>query len=236
VAGFAIAARTGKIPDWAQAMPVGTVVQSSSAMSDSDFMRSDFYTEAIRPMGTFHGLGIKPLSTPQRRVFIMPGRRLGRDDYGSSDVAAMQTLVPHIDTALHISRRLDAADMIAAGACAALDRLDTAVILVGAAANVVFANRMADALLADVRVFDTEDGHITARDPRANLSLLHELACCTGNGEIARRRRHVINLPRGDGRQDLRAIIAPFRPDEIGIDTPAFSGRNPVAMIMVSDP
>lgn len=235
MAGFALAARAGKIPDWAQAMPVGTVVQSSSAMPNREFMRSEFYNEAIRPIGTFHGLGVKPLNTPHRRVFITPGRRLGRDDFDRTDVAAMQTLVPHIVTALHIGSRLAAADL-AAGAVAALDRLETAVILVDATGKVVFANRIADALLVDARVLCTKGRHIMACDPQTNMALLRELACCTENDEIARARKHVLDLPRRDGRTSLRMIVSPFRLDSLGIDISTFGGHRPAAMIMIADP
>jgi DNA-binding CsgD family transcriptional regulator len=211
-------------------------MQTSSAMPDRDFVRLDFYNEVLRPMRVHHGLVLTPLCTRHSRVHVIADRRLGREDFNSGDVDALQWLAPHIATALHVSRRLAAVDLIAAGACAALDQLDTAVVLIDAMAKVVFANRTAESLLVEAQVLTTEGGCIVARDRRSNMALLRELGCCLANGQSSRCRRHVISLPRGDGRMDLRVIVAPFRPDDIGIDTPAFSGQRPLAMIMISDP
>ncbi|WP_414474947.1 helix-turn-helix transcriptional regulator [Microvirga sp. M2] len=235
VAGFVLAARTGKIPGWAQAMPVGTVVQSSSAMSDSEFMRSEFYNEAIRPMGTFHGLAAKPLGTPRRRVFVTPGRRLGTEDYSTSDVAAMQLLVPHIVTALHLGRRLASAEMRGSVACAALEHLDTAIFLVGEEGRIIYSNRIADALLARSHRIGTAEGCIRLRDDELNRVMLRMIGECADVVRCARRPKHMIGIPRENGRPNLRMIVAPFPPDDIELGVPALGSR-PAAIVMISDP
>jgi DNA-binding CsgD family transcriptional regulator len=236
LAGFALAASAGKLPDWSQTLPVGVAIQSSSAMSDRDFMRSDFYNEAIRPMGSFYGLAVKPLSTLQRRVFLTTGRLLGRKDYNSGDLAAMQLLVPHIVTALHISRRLSAVDLRATGACAALDQLDTGVILVDATAKILFANRIAEIVLARNHGLGTEDGGLSARDRRANAALRQAIAKCADTSPGDHRPRHAIELRRGDDRPALRLTVAPFRPDAVEVEIPALGNSRPVAIILIADP
>jgi hypothetical protein len=204
-------------------------------MSDSEFMRSEFYNEAIRPMGTFHGLAVKPLRTPLRRVFITPGRRLGTEDYGDSDVAAMQLLVPHIVTALQLGRRIASADMRGSGACAALEHLDTAILLVGEAGKIIYSNRIADALLARSHIIGMEKGCISLRDNGLNRIMLRMIDECADVVQCARRPRHMIGIPREDGRPNLRMIVAPFAPDDIELGVPAL-GLRPAAIVMISDP
>jgi hypothetical protein len=149
VAGFAAAVGAGSaLWETVRALPVGSVVPNSALVPDSEFERSAFYNEGVRPIGAFHGLGILPLRTPQLFVHISIGRRLGREDFNAKDIIAMGMLVPHLVTALHVARRLAAADLRTAGASAALDRLDAGVILVDAAARILFANQTAEAILS----------------------------------------------------------------------------------------
>ena len=236
-AGFAAAADSD-FTFWqtVRALPVGSVVPTSALLPDREFARTTFYNEGVRPIGAFHGLCASALSTPQRFVHLSTGRRLGREDFDAEDIAAMRTLVPHVRTALSVGQRLAAADLHAASASEALARLDTGVILVDAAAKILFANRTAEAILAsnDGLGIDREGicacGHGAAR-------LLGRLIASCGRGTIVNGRPGgSIDAPRGEGRSPLHVVVAPFRAETAQIDTAWLGAARPAAIVLVADP
>lgn len=232
---FARAVGAGMLPGWAHSMPVGGVVQTSSAMPDRDFARSAFYNEAVRPQGTFYGLAVKPLSGPRHRVFLTAGRRLGREDFEPLDVEALQILVPHIINALRVSQRLAGLDLAAKAAGQVIEQLDTGVILVERARKILFANRLAEKHLSRKEALGVKEGRLLIYEQRADLALRHSLAACTTLSSGLLRAKHLIEVQRRDGRPPLRLIISPFQPEAVEADLPMLSCADPVAIILIVD-
>ncbi|WP_353641209.1 helix-turn-helix transcriptional regulator [Mesorhizobium sp. WSM2239] len=164
------------------------------------------------------------------------GRCLGHENFEAQDVAAMQVLVPHLVTALHVARRLAAADLRTTGASAALDRLDAGVILVDAAARILFANQTAEAILAGNDGVGIDREGIGACSNRANQVLRQLIARCaditTANGEPG----GSMEIPRVEGRRPVRVVVAPFRADAAQIGTAWLGAARPVAILMITDP
>lgn len=218
-------------------VPVGSVAPTSALLPDREFARTSFYNEGVRPVGAFHGLGGSPLRTPQRFVHISTGRRLGREDFDDKDVAALGMLMPHLVTALNVANRLAAADLRAAGAGDALDRLDTGVILVDAAASILFANRTAEAMLASNDGFGIDrESNVCARDHGTTRALHRLIASCADvmivNGGLG----GSMEILRGERRRPLHVVVAPFRTEAAQIDTTWLGAARPVAILMINDP
>ncbi|CAG9271245.1 helix-turn-helix transcriptional regulator [Paraburkholderia unamae] len=135
-----------RMPDWIKAIPVGKALRQSSAISDTDFKRSDIYREAIRPAGGFYGIVAPLVREPERQVLFSMGRELGKANFSDDDLGALTLIVPHLTTALQVRKRLDAADLRAKGAYDVLTHLDIGVVLFDAAMRPIFANRCAEAL------------------------------------------------------------------------------------------
>src|SRR5690625_1698367 len=235
---FKAALEMERIPAWIPAVPAGSVVQSSSAMSDRDFSRSAFYNEIVRPRGTFYGVVAKPLDGPRQRVFLTGGRRLGRDDFDQLDVEALQLLVPHITTALQVSSRLAGIDLRAKVASEAIDQLDSAVILVDREARILFANRAAEDQLCCNEGLAVKEGRLCLHEPARNRALLRTitLADCGTISPPLSRSRHQIEVPRGARRSPLQLTVTPFRPDVIEAALPAPGQARPSAIILITDP
>src|SRR5690606_35055194 len=112
---IAAEARRCRVPPWADAMPAGMVLTTSAAMPDREFARTPFYTEVIRPIGGFYGIGVAPFARGRGpRVYVAAGRLLGRDDYDARHSEVMRALVPHLATALRVGHRLGLAELSAA--------------------------------------------------------------------------------------------------------------------------
>ncbi|MPZ34036.1 MAG: hypothetical protein GEV13_24135 [Rhodospirillales bacterium] len=237
VAGFAAAADADSaIWQTVRALPVGSVAPTSALLPDREYARTIFYNEGVRPLGAFHGLAVSPLHTPHRFVHLSTGRRLGHEDYDAEDIAAMRTLVPHLVTALHVGNKLAAADLRAVGAEAALDRLEAGVILVDAAARILFANQTAEAILSRNDGLGIDRDGVCACSHGANRMLRRLIASCvdipTVNGGPGGR----VVIPRTEGRHPFRVVVAPFRAEAAQICITWLGLKPPVAILMVSDP
>jgi DNA-binding CsgD family transcriptional regulator/PAS domain-containing protein len=237
VAGFAAAVGAGSaLWETVRALPVGSVVQASALLPDREYVRTTLYNEGVRPIGTFHGLIVSPLRTPQLFVHLSTGRRLGDQDFCTDDIAAMHALVPHLMTALHVARQLAAADLRAAGASAALDRLDAGVILVDATARILFANQIAEAILSrnDGLGIDQEGvracGHGATRILRSLIASCRDIMM--GNGGPG----GSMEIRRAERSRPLRVVVAPLRAEAAQIGTAWLGAARPVAILMIIDP
>jgi DNA-binding CsgD family transcriptional regulator len=218
------------------ALPAGSVVPSSALLPDREFARTILYNEGVRPLGVFHGLLASPLSTPQRFVHLSTGRRLSHQDYDAEDIAVMRTMLPHLVTALRVAQRLATADLRAVGAGAALDRLDTGVILADAAAGILFANRTAEAILAANDGLGIDRDGVCACGYGATRVLRRLIASCADITIFKGGPGGSIELPRGEGRRPLHIVVAPFRAEAAEIDTVWLGAARPVAILTITDP
>jgi DNA-binding CsgD family transcriptional regulator len=237
MAGFAAAADADPaFWESIRGLPVGSVAPTSALLPDREFARTTFYNEGVRPVGAFHGLTVSLLHTPQRFVHISTGRRLGREDFDAKDVTAMGILAPHLLTALHVGNRLAAADLRAMGAGAALDQLDAGVILVDAAARIVFANQTAEAILAGNDGLGVDREGVRACSHGATRVLRRLIASCEditmGNGGPG----GSMEIRRAERCRPLRVVVAPFPAEAAQIGTAWLGAARPVAILMITDP
>ncbi|WNC88391.1 LuxR C-terminal-related transcriptional regulator [Paraburkholderia sp. FT54] len=135
-----------RIPDWISAIPVGTSLLQSSAISDADFRRSYIYNEAVRPAGGFYGVVAPLVRTPVRQVYFSAGRELGAADFSSEDVNAMNLIVPHLVNSLEVRSRLAVTNVQVQSALDVLACVNVGVILFDIALRPVFVNGCAEAL------------------------------------------------------------------------------------------
>lgn len=237
VAGFGEAAAKGDSWYWEMihALPTGVVAPNSAIVSDSEFTRSTFYNEGIRPIGAFHGMLVSPLRTARRTVYLMAGRLLGREDFDGEDVAALRTLVPHFVTALRTGARIAAADLQSKAVEAALDRLNAGVILVDATAKIVFANRVAQATLDQPGSLGVDEEGLCVPDRGATWALRRLIATCADTTIVGGGPGGSMEVPRKSGRP-LQMIVAPLRTEATQIDMGWLGSARPAAIVTITDP
>jgi DNA-binding CsgD family transcriptional regulator/PAS domain-containing protein len=232
--GFAAAASRGHLPRWMQTAMQGVALQGSAMVSNSEFRRTAYYNEAVRPIGAFHGLVVAPMRTQERVVYLQVGRSLGKDDYNPHDVKVIQKLTPQILTALRIGERLAAAELRAAGAFAAFDNIGAGVILVDRTSKVLYANRMAETLLERQHGLAVDADGLTAADPQGRRTLRRLVGSCA-EFSLEAGPGGAVELKQGEGHASLRVIVAPFRPDDIGLNMGWLGMARPSAILIIYD-
>ncbi len=148
----------------------------------------------------------------------------------------LQVLTPHLVTALRVGYKLAAADLCAMGAGAALDRLDAGVILVDAAARILFANQTAEAIIAGNDGLGIDRDGVCAGSRRATWVLRRLIVSCADVSLVNGGPGGSMEIPRAEGGSPLHVVVAPFRADTAQIDTAWLGAARPVAILMVTDP
>lgn len=210
---FQAAAAAGLAPAWRLALQGGQVVRSSEMQADTVFGRSAFYNEVIRPTGDFHGVVAQIARDRRRDFFICLHRPRGAADFNAEQVATLRRLTPHLASALRLEERLGGLQMQAAGAQAALDRLDEGVLLLDAKGAPVFANREGERQLTSEPALAT-----------AIISL-----AAPGRREL--KEGGALEVRRA-ARSPLRLRVAPVNSAGLASWLPAYA----VAAVFVSDP
>lgn len=233
--GFMQAGAAGNVPSWSYEVTVGQVVQSSSMQSDRDFARSEFYNEAIRPLDAFYGLIAPQRRSRRRDIYITTGRVLGRDDFSSEDVAAMQALTAHVSMSLRVGEALAAAESRALAADAALNSLETGIVLVDYKAKILFANQRAEACFRPGEGMRLESAILAADEPATTTALHALIARCALSDALPDAAGGAIRLRRR-ARTPLELFVAPLRLRAPQAESASIAAFDAAAMILISDP
>jgi DNA-binding CsgD family transcriptional regulator len=115
-----------------------------------------------------------------------------------------------------------------------LERSHSATIVVDCGGTIVFATRLAEAILRQGEGLRNCGGRIGSADPfvAARLAALIRAAAGTATGLAAGAPRcGGLAIERGEDRLPLTVMVAPFRPKRLGFGTPL-----PAALIFIRDP
>lgn len=127
--------------------PVGAVFMPETFMSREEHCRTEIFNEWYKPqrievmMRT--NLWVEgPVST-----VVTVGRPYSEDDFGVREVRLFTALIPHLQRAVQLQLRLAGVDGPSTGSVEMLNRLRQGVLLVDAAARVIFANSAGERML-----------------------------------------------------------------------------------------
>jgi DNA-binding CsgD family transcriptional regulator len=197
-------------------------------------VRTEFYNEWMRPQNLLHGFSaLLYKSGPRQLASSLAGfREKSSGPFREEDLARIRHLVPHLQRALAIHRRIQSAEMRAGAIEEALDCVFGGVILLDERGAPVATNRTADRILAG------DDGLSLGRDgPRAadeeqarELQRLLAGAAKTGVGE-GTDPGGVLRLARPSGRSALEVVVTPIHRQS----SPLFDFRA-TAAIFVAEP
>jgi DNA-binding CsgD family transcriptional regulator len=138
---------TGAPMDWARAVQPGQACHFDAILPRAELVKTDFFNDAIRPMGGYHSVVTIPLRQGTFDSFVAVCRPEHTDDFEDGAAAVMQRIVPHVTRALRTRLRLDSAEGRAVAALGAFDQLDVALAIVGRALRPIAINRHADRIL-----------------------------------------------------------------------------------------
>lgn len=167
--------------------------------------RSAFYNEFLRPQGEEVALGVNLLNEGTACGTFNVFRARHRGPFTKRETRVASALTPHLQRAVQLHMRLRQLETGQAGSAAALDCLDRGALLVAADGRVLFANRLADAILAKADGLRLEHGRVAARRSAETAALRRLIAFGAGSADGS-----PLPLPRGAGRLPLTALVLPL--------------------------
>ena len=174
---------------WAHCVRPGQACHFDVIVPRAELVKTDFFNDAIRPMGGYHSVVAIPLRQDGFDSFVAVCRPERSDDFEDHDASVLARIVPHVTRALRTRLHVDSAEARAMAALGAFDQLDIAVAIVDRDLRPVAVNRHAD------RILTQGDG---LRRTRGALS-----AVGAADGERLRRARG----PRGGRRCTCSAAL-----------------------------
>lgn len=220
--------RNGMSPD----VTAGTVLVGDTLISPSQISRTGFYNDFARRYGTTQCIaGILEMSP-----HVVSNISVNRTDRGrrfdTEDADLLQALMPQLQRALQLHRRLVGAEGIARRSMEALDRLSHAMLLLDAKGRVTFANGRAEQILRERDGLTLDHGELRAAGP-ADTAILRQMVA----GAVATSRGTdtssggILSLGRPSGRRRLRVVVAP-----VAVNRGFFGADSAGAVVFVTDP
>jgi DNA-binding CsgD family transcriptional regulator len=215
-----------------QLIVAGAVLPGESLCPCRVLERSEFYADFLRPMDVFHEFcGIVSLddSTASVIASLRPRRR---GPFQEEELSLLKTLMPHLQRALALHRRLGSLQSSAQSALTVLDRLPYGVVLLSTDARVVLINRYAKTIV------DQSDG-LTVRqqelrscswDSNKRLQALIRGVAATSRG-CALHSGGAVSIARTSGRQPFRVLVTPIHGKVFASVLTA-----PAAIVFIVDP
>lgn len=202
----------------------------SDLICDSEFARTEFYTDFCRGAGLFHALGcVTRLSATEFGLLAIHRPRSARA-FSLDERRQMDMLVPCFERALGLRGRLREAGLADGCGMQALDCVDTAVFLVDADLRLLHANAAAAALLGPDTALRLQEGRLVQQDAGGALTLgrVVRAALDPGPCRIAAEPQSLCLARRC--RQPLLLTVAPFLPPS------GLPWLQPCAIVMARDP
>jgi len=189
------------------------------------------FNDWLKPQGIYYLANCAVAKEGSSTTFLTLSRSRRAGDFGAEVYRLVRKLVPHLQRALELHRRLFAAtqqrDLLTRG----LDGVGIGAILVDLDAHIGFANRVAEAFLRRGDGLFVRHQRLRART-QAATDALHRLikgAARTGAG-LHQASGGVLPLPRGEG-SHLHALVCP-----LPLSKADWGGRLvPSALVFVSD-
>ena len=210
----------------------GTIHIGDQLVPEHELVRSQFYTEWLRPQDLHHRLCAVLSREEATAVFLEVLRRRESDGFDEHDVERFRVLLPHLQRALRMRRRLADLEVERDAALCALDQLPWGVVFVDEHRNRLAANRHADEILV------AGDG-LTARGNILRADLADETARLERllNSALDRSGRQrssaggTLSITRPSGAHPLSVAVVP-----LNIEMETFGERGRIAAIFVTDP
>jgi DNA-binding CsgD family transcriptional regulator len=215
-----------------RALVSGQAVTGEQLIPHRDLARTAFFNDFARHFDVTRCLA-GMLDVDARALSCLSINRGERGTpFDAEDRALLQALMPHLQRALELHRRLADADVQLTARADALDRVSHGVLVLSAAGRLVFANRAGEAILRDRDGLSFERGALQAARPqdttRLHAAIAAAVATSQGTGLGA---GGVVVLGRPSGRRALMLVVSPVAAGAMLMDIDP-----PAAVVFVTDP
>jgi DNA-binding CsgD family transcriptional regulator len=188
----------------------GSVAVGEQLVTHAEMKRTAFYNDFGRHYDVVRCI-MGTIEIEDRRVSVLSvNRSENRPPFGPEETALFSELMPHLQRALQIHRRLANAQALADGSMTVLDLLAHGILLLDATGRIMFANRTAEELLRahdGLTVHHKELFGARVSETTALRRLIAD-AVATSGGERTGAGGLVL-IGRPSGRAPLRVLVAP---------------------------
>ena len=217
---------------WGSKHPVrvaGEVVSTRQMVPKDELVGTEIYNEYLAPRGLHEGLRVSLWVGAAGVEYLSMLRPWSAGAFGAQEVALARAMLPHLQRAVVVSRRLHEAEALAAAGLSALDRLHHAVVLLTASGRSLHVNP------AGQRLLETADGlgHgpdgliASTQQHTGQLARLLQRAGGAGGRAVA----GALRLPRPSGRTPLALVAMPVT-SAVAWD----GGTRPAVMLCITAP
>lgn len=210
----------------------GAATPSEAVIRRQDLLKTEFYSDFLRPQGLISGIGVTVMRDQSRLVSAGLYVPLEAEKDHANHVALVQRVAPHLERALKVNRQLSGTDFRWQAAEQCFDRLAVGVVLLSADMTVQFANAEVERMLAEQDGLRRDrEGRLRAAasgdDVRLQAGVRSIIASPAG---IAGGHRGVLAVRRNSGRRPYGLLLTATRPPN-GL----FGPTEPSAMIFISE-
>jgi len=215
-----------------QRLSAGSVFRGADLLPDAVLLRSEFYSDFLRPQGFFQIAGGIPLKDRERVGVLRVLRSRRQRCFDADDLKLLRLLVPHVGRALRLHRKLATARGQAATGNEVLDWFPTGVILLSRSGHVLTTNRAASAILARRDGLAVGPRRLCAADQHTSTALQTLIwRASNQNPGPTWSPVETMRLARPSGARPLDVLVAPVRSSFL-----ASLDQQAVVVVFVADP
>ncbi|QIL82781.1 helix-turn-helix transcriptional regulator [Diaphorobacter sp. HDW4A] len=167
----------------------GHIVNSSRLSPDGKLPSTEWFGDWLRPQDLFYSFAAVVEKRNRRSFNVTALRSKAHGPYTPQEEQQLRTLMPHLQTAFALHRRLHRAEALAQASLGLLDRLPLGIVLLDAKAQVLHANARAHSLAQESglirikgRFLGEETLHATRQADDMRLQATMRRAVSTGLG------------------------------------------------------
>ena len=217
---------------WSMQAPVtvaGEVKSTREMVSKAVLLRSEMYADFLGPRGLHEGMRMSIWSGAEGIEDVSMLRPWSAGEFGSDELSLARLLLPHLQRAALVRRRLQQADGAARAGLQALEALHHPVLLLDHGGVPIFLNAAAEALLRVEDGLMVRSGRLAASTHTLTTQL--EVLLRRAAGGAQEPRAGTLRLARPSGAPALAMVAMPLLND----DDWAVGGR-PAMMLCVGAP
>lgn len=218
---------------WGQRRPVrlaGEIVTTREMLPRHELLRSEMYNDYLHPRGLHEGLRLAVWAGEGAIEDISLLRPWSAGPFAAAELRFARMLLPHLQRAATVARRLRGAHAVAEAGLAALESVAHAAYLVERSGRILHMNGAGAALAAGQDGLLATAAGLAGSTPTASLALSRAVLQAAGAGGQPGRSAG-LRLPRPSGLPDLLAITQP-----VG-SASGFAQLDPrTVLVVVSDP
>jgi len=210
----------------------GEILTGEQIVPASDLLRSDYYNGFLKPRDSYSLLRISLRVEDQIHQSISLSRPRSADEFQKSDIRLASKVLPHLQRAALITRRLEEAGMTFAAMGRLLEDNPNGIVLLSHSGKVIFANRAGREMAERGDGFVLRLDRIEALRAHDSAALQRLIAAATGQSDTAEGERGgPLRLPRKSGLRDYVLVVAP-----LSVASEVMERPGAVACILITDP